>query len=77
MWWTNKAMWGSVFMIAALVASFFGLQISEAEQGQLVDTTVAAIEAVVGLVGLVMMIIDRIQAHKKIKGLERRLMERR
>ena len=79
MWYTNKAVWGSIFMLAAIVASLFGVQITEGEQGQLVDSTVAVIEAAIGLFGLVMMIVDRVQALYKIRRLEGRIrtLERR
>ena len=68
-WWKDKSFWAAFFMIAAMVAGFFGISITEGQQVELTNATVTAIEAVVVLIGIITTIVDQIVKRKKIRTL--------
>jgi len=60
-WWTNKSFWGAIFLIIAMVAKYFGIEILPDEQQTGVDLIVTLINAAIALIGFIMLIIDRVQ----------------
>lgn len=61
-WYASKSIWGSILLIAALIAQAFGYSLGEADQAQLVDI----FSGVAGSVGGVMAVVGRIIASKAI-----------
>lgn len=63
-WFKSKAVWGSIVMIGALVASNAGYAVTSELQAELIDT----ISNVVAMGGAVLALIGRLVATKEIRG---------
>ena len=62
-WYDSLGVWGGAVVVGATIAGFFGYQIDEAAQAQIVDAIVAGVTAIGGLLA----IIGRVKANKQIK----------
>jgi uncharacterized membrane protein HdeD (DUF308 family) len=61
-WWESKAVWGGVVALIAGILGVFGVAVSTAEQGLLVESLTGIAAAVGGLLA----IYGRIKASKSI-----------
>jgi len=61
-WYASKTIWGSIFMLVALILSGFGYTLNADDQITLADIATA----IGGAVGVVLTIIGRVTASKKI-----------
>lgn len=66
-WWMSKGVWGSLIMIVAIVAGYFGVEIDADTQAVMVDQIVALVTAGTALVGAILALIGRIKAKSEIK----------
>ncbi len=62
-WYTSKTIWGSIVAIAAVVASFLGVCISEQSQAEIVEVTLQ----IVGVAGSLFAVLGRLNATSVIE----------
>lgn len=65
-WWTSKTIWGSVITVAGLALGIFGIELDPATQALVVDQLTLTIVGAVELVGIVVTIVGRAAADKKL-----------
>ena len=65
-WWKSTTIWGSIFLLASLVLTQFGIDFSPDEQAQAANAVVLAIDAIMGVVGIILTVIGRFKAKTKL-----------
>ncbi|MBD8890914.1 hypothetical protein [Roseibium litorale] len=63
----SRTIWGAVIAALAIVAGWFGYDVSAVSQAGLVDDLIAASDKIVALVGLAVVIYGRLSATKKLR----------
>jgi Mg2+ and Co2+ transporter CorA len=62
-WWQSQTIWGSLVAIAAVIASFFGINLDQPAQ----DALLSILAEVVALGGAVVALIGRLRASAQVK----------
>lgn len=66
-WWLSKGLWGGIVGLIAMVLMVFKVvDISVEEQATLVDSIVAIVTMISGLVGIILAIYGRLTAKKTL-----------
>jgi hypothetical protein len=65
-WYASKGVIGPIVATLALIAGFFGIEIDEATQAVIIDQGTALLTAAVAFGGIVLGLIGRVTAAKKI-----------
>jgi len=66
-WYLSRTLWGAVVVLLGTILGWAGYTVTEVEASTFLEALLASIEAVSGLVGVILVIYGRLKATKVVK----------